>query len=58
MVVKFITDFNFYFLFLDSIGCATPETCMEACGEAAGCTNYAYAKLVLFLMPSGLRGDK
>ena len=49
---------NQIFRFLDSIGCATEDTCMNACEEAAGCTNYAYAKLVLFLMPSGLRGNE
>jgi len=43
-------------LFPNQIGCATPETCLEACGSEVGCTNYAYAKLVLYIMPSGARG--
>lgn len=40
----------------ETIGCATPETCMDACGSSSGCTNYAYSILVLQLMPSGARG--
>jgi len=38
------------------VACATEEACMEACGSASGCTNYAYSLLVLQLMPSGARG--
>lgn len=40
----------------DIIGCATPESCYAGCGSTSGCTNYAYSKLVLLLMPSGARG--
>ncbi|XP_076800520.1 sodium/glucose cotransporter 1-like [Clavelina lepadiformis] len=43
-------------IFTNSIACATPETCKNVCGSSAGCTNYAYAKLVLFIMPDGLKG--
>jgi len=38
------------------VACATEEACLEACGSASGCTNYAYSLLVLQLMPSGARG--
>ncbi|XP_078490787.1 sodium/glucose cotransporter 4 isoform X2 [Ciona intestinalis] len=43
-------------IFPDQIGCALPEECIKVCGSPTGCTNYAYAKLVLFIMPVGLKG--
>lgn len=45
-----------FFTSLDEIACAEPEVCDEVCGNPGGCTNYAYAKLVLYLMPPGLKG--
>ena len=41
---------------LDEVGCGDPEKCMEICQSRAGCTNIAYPKLVLKIMPVGLRG--
>ncbi|KAI0208915.1 Sodium/glucose cotransporter 4 [Lamellibrachia satsuma] len=43
-------------IFKDSVGCADPDICLEECGSTSGCSNYAYPKLVLLLMPSGARG--
>ncbi|KAJ0065558.1 hypothetical protein NL108_013460, partial [Boleophthalmus pectinirostris] len=41
---------------LDEVACVVPELCQKVCGTAVGCSNLAYPKLVVELMPSGLRG--
>uniref|UniRef100_A0A669BZ44 Sodium/myo-inositol cotransporter 2 n=1 Tax=Oreochromis niloticus TaxID=8128 RepID=A0A669BZ44_ORENI len=33
-----------------------PEVCREICGNPVGCSDIAYAKLVMKLLPAGLRG--
>ncbi|XP_071427655.1 sodium/mannose cotransporter SLC5A10 isoform X4 [Pithys albifrons albifrons] len=43
-------------LYPDSVACVDPEECARVCGAAMGCSNIAYPKLVVELMPSGLRG--
>ncbi|XP_030604954.1 sodium/myo-inositol cotransporter-like [Archocentrus centrarchus] len=43
-------------LFADDLACISPEHCMEVCGSAAGCSNVAYPRLVMTVMPVGLRG--
>ncbi|XP_053550305.1 sodium/glucose cotransporter 5 [Bombina bombina] len=43
-------------LYPDVVGCVVPEVCVEVCGAEVGCSNIAYPKLVIELMPSGLRG--
>ncbi|XP_062840860.1 sodium/myo-inositol cotransporter 2 isoform X2 [Trichomycterus rosablanca] len=43
-------------LFPDEVGCADPEVCEQVCGNTVGCSDIAYAKLVMELLPSGLRG--
>lgn len=43
-------------LFPDEIGCVDPEECKRVCENEAGCTNIAYPKLVIELMPTGLKG--
>ncbi|XP_068602138.1 sodium/myo-inositol cotransporter [Brachionichthys hirsutus] len=43
-------------LFADDIICIGPEHCMAVCGSQAGCSNIAYPRLVMALMPVGLRG--
>ncbi|XP_048354446.1 sodium/glucose cotransporter 4 isoform X4 [Sphaerodactylus townsendi] len=43
-------------LFPDHVGCVVPEACEKVCGAKVGCSNIAYPKLVLELMPVGLRG--
>ncbi|XP_076853374.1 sodium/myo-inositol cotransporter 2-like isoform X3 [Brachyhypopomus gauderio] len=43
-------------LFPDDVACADPEECKRICGSSVGCSDIAYAKLVMELLPSGLRG--
>ncbi|XP_020783330.1 sodium/glucose cotransporter 4 [Boleophthalmus pectinirostris] len=43
-------------LYPDEVACVVPELCQKVCGTAVGCSNLAYPKLVVELMPSGLRG--
>ncbi|XP_061065971.1 sodium/myo-inositol cotransporter 2 [Eubalaena glacialis] len=43
-------------LFPDQVACADPEICQKVCSNPAGCSDIAYPKLVLELMPTGLRG--
>ncbi|XP_033106014.1 sodium/glucose cotransporter 4-like isoform X1 [Anneissia japonica] len=43
-------------LYTDEVACADPSTCEAICGVPAGCSNIAYPKLVLELMPTGLKG--
>lgn len=35
------------------VACVVPELCQRYCGTAVGCTNIAYPKLVVELMPNG-----
>lgn len=44
-------------VFIELVGCATPDDCVAACGNKAGCTNIAYPLLVVQLMPNGARGQ-
>ncbi|XP_066936601.1 sodium/mannose cotransporter SLC5A10-like isoform X2 [Clytia hemisphaerica] len=43
-------------LFPNEVGCVDPDKCMAICESRTGCTNIALPKLVLEIMPSGLRG--
>ncbi|XP_071368192.1 sodium/glucose cotransporter 4 isoform X2 [Centroberyx affinis] len=43
-------------LFPDEVGCVDPAVCQSVCGASVGCSNIAYPKLVMELMPVGLRG--
>uniref|UniRef100_A0A4W4ECA1 Sodium/myo-inositol cotransporter 2 n=1 Tax=Electrophorus electricus TaxID=8005 RepID=A0A4W4ECA1_ELEEL len=43
-------------LYPDEVACADPEACKKVCGNSVGCSDIAYAKLVMELLPSGLRG--
>ncbi|XP_076092318.1 sodium/glucose cotransporter 4-like [Mytilus galloprovincialis] len=43
-------------LYPNEVGCVDPKECQEICENAVGCSNIAYPKLVLELMPYGLRG--
>uniref|UniRef100_A0A665W430 Sodium/myo-inositol cotransporter n=1 Tax=Echeneis naucrates TaxID=173247 RepID=A0A665W430_ECHNA len=42
--------------FADELACISPDHCVEVCGSAAGCSNVAYPRLVMSVMPVGLRG--
>lgn len=37
----------------DEVGCVDPSICRRICGAAVGCSNIAYPKLVVELMPDG-----
>uniref|UniRef100_A0A3B3QJA9 Sodium/glucose cotransporter 1 n=1 Tax=Paramormyrops kingsleyae TaxID=1676925 RepID=A0A3B3QJA9_9TELE len=43
-------------LYTDVVACIEPEKCQAYCGTSVGCTNIAYPKMVVDLMPNGLRG--
>ncbi|NP_001079025.1 solute carrier family 5 (sodium/inositol cotransporter), member 11 L homeolog [Xenopus laevis] len=43
-------------LFTDQVACADPELCKEICGNPSGCSDIAYPKMVIELLPTGLRG--
>ncbi|MEE6495459.1 hypothetical protein FKM82_002058 [Ascaphus truei] len=43
-------------LFPDEVGCVDPKECLKYCGIEVSCTNIAYPKLVITLMPVGLKG--
>ncbi|ROT86014.1 hypothetical protein C7M84_022123, partial [Penaeus vannamei] len=43
-------------LYPERVACADPVECTKICGSAGGCTNIAYAELVLNLLPTGLAG--
>uniref|UniRef100_A0A8B9BU06 Sodium/myo-inositol cotransporter 2 n=1 Tax=Anser brachyrhynchus TaxID=132585 RepID=A0A8B9BU06_9AVES len=43
-------------LFPDLVACADPEICRKICGNPSGCSDIAYPKLVIELLPVGLRG--
>lgn len=37
----------------DEVGCVVPEDCKRICGTEVGCSNIAYPKLVVTVMPDG-----
>ncbi|KAM9338759.1 sodium/glucose cotransporter 1 [Symphorus nematophorus] len=43
-------------LYTNEVACVEPAECEKYCGASVGCTNIAYPKLVVDLMPNGLRG--
>ncbi|ELR62788.1 Sodium/glucose cotransporter 2 [Bos mutus] len=43
-------------LYPDEVACVVPEVCKRVCGTEVGCSNIAYPRLVVKLMPNGLRG--
>ncbi|ERE82871.1 sodium/glucose cotransporter 4 [Cricetulus griseus] len=43
-------------LYPDEVACVDPDICQRVCGARVGCSNIAYPKLVMALMPVGLRG--
>ncbi|GAB1292657.1 Sodium/myo-inositol cotransporter 2 [Apodemus speciosus] len=40
----------------DQVACANPDICQRVCSNPSGCSDIAYPKLVLELLPTGLRG--
>nr|XP_033770801.1 sodium/myo-inositol cotransporter 2 isoform X1 [Geotrypetes seraphini]XP_033770802.1 sodium/myo-inositol cotransporter 2 isoform X1 [Geotrypetes seraphini]XP_033770803.1 sodium/myo-inositol cotransporter 2 isoform X1 [Geotrypetes seraphini]XP_033770804.1 sodium/myo-inositol cotransporter 2 isoform X1 [Geotrypetes seraphini]XP_033770805.1 sodium/myo-inositol cotransporter 2 isoform X1 [Geotrypetes seraphini] len=43
-------------LFPDLVACADRESCRSICGNPSGCSDIAYPKLVIEILPTGLRG--
>ncbi|KAM8961742.1 sodium/myo-inositol cotransporter 2 [Pelodytes ibericus] len=43
-------------LYTDQVACADPEICRKICGNPSGCSDIAYPKMVIELLPTGLRG--
>ncbi|XP_022084854.1 sodium/glucose cotransporter 4-like [Acanthaster planci] len=43
-------------LWPDEVGCQEPEICKKVCNNPAGCADIAYPRLVLYLMPMGIKG--
>ncbi|XP_077690938.1 sodium/glucose cotransporter 1 isoform X2 [Eretmochelys imbricata] len=43
-------------LYTDMVACVVPSICENYCGTKVGCSNIAYPKMVVDLMPNGLRG--
>jgi len=43
-------------LFNEEIGCTEPSECLRFCGSSKGCSNVAYPKLIIDMMPDGARG--
>ncbi|XP_006637322.3 sodium/myo-inositol cotransporter 2 [Lepisosteus oculatus] len=43
-------------LFPDEVACGDPVVCKDVCGNPVGCSDIAYPKLVMELLPTGLRG--
>ena len=59
-VLKFLPLFLLVFpgmaarvLYTNEVACSDPDKCRDICNSEAGCTNIAYVKLVLDLMPRG-----
>ena len=42
----------------DEVACVDPDICYEVCQSYSGCTNIAYPRLVLGLMPEGMLLDQ
>ncbi|XP_060552587.1 sodium/myo-inositol cotransporter-like [Ruditapes philippinarum] len=43
-------------LYADEVACVDPQICNYVCQSEAGCSSIAYPRLVLGIMPEGLRG--
>merc|ERR1719495_2105157 len=43
-------------LYPNEIGCVDPEICEAICQNPVSCSNIAYPRLVLGIMPEGMRG--
>ena len=37
----------------DEVACSDPEECMRVCKNPVGCSNIAYPRLVLGILPDG-----
>ncbi len=39
---------------VDEVGCGDPDVCKQVCGNPVGCSDIAYVKLVMELLPAGM----
>lgn len=51
--VLYTSVFRWYCV--DDVACVDPELCEQICGNPVGCTDTAYARLVMELLPAGER---
>ncbi len=56
MMILKLNYFRLIFNQTEEIGCTDPEKCMKYCGSRTGCSNIAYPKLIIDMMPPGARG--
>lgn len=54
-ISEYIRTMLFFFLrrSVDEVACVDPEECRKVCDNPVGCSNIAYPKLVLELLPYG-----
>ena len=55
----FLFTWIYFYIFLsikDEVACADPAECMKYCESPNGCSNLAYPRMVIDLLPSGARG--
>lgn len=45
--------FGFWWYCVDDVACADPELCKQICGNPVGCSDTAYVRLVMELLPTG-----
>lgn len=43
-------------LYTEDVACVLPEECLRACGSETSCYNSAYPRLVVGIMPPGMKG--
>ena len=51
--VRFAVDNRLCLHLTDEVACTNPDYCMQVCQSRAGCSNIAYPRLVLGVMPDG-----
>lgn len=47
------SNITFFFYYTDEVACTNPDYCYQVCQSHTGCSNIAYPRLVLGLMPDG-----
>lgn len=55
-IMQTVTDCLFLQI-VETIGCGTAEECFAICGNKYGCSDWAYPKLVMGIMPNGMFAD-
>lgn len=52
VIIKLTLDLSLL-IFVDEVACVDPDVCYSVCQSRAGCTNIAFPKLVLGILPEG-----